>query len=294
MGGAPANFSCHAKGLGAHAEVISRVGTDEAGTGLIANLIALGLDTDGITRDPVNPTGSVEVKLGDDGQPEFKITSCVAWDHLQTTPESLRSAETADGIYFGSLGQRSSTSCATICSLVSATPTSALRVFDVNLREDYFTSEILNDSLALANVCKLSDAELPVIAAMLGLSGSTCDQLEELLNTYELRLVVYTRGANGSLLYNGREWSEHPGFPTVVRDTIGAGDSFTAAVTMGLLQGWPLEKISRHANETAAYVCAHDGAVPELPRSLRDRFQWSGWENSFKVTASNSLEWVAD
>lgn len=274
MGGAPANFACHAKALGADAVVISRVGADESGAGLLAKLRALGVPADGITDDPLNPTGTVVVTLGADGQPQFQISAGVAWDYLQATPELIRIASVADAICFGCLGQRAASSRAAIRQLVAATPAGALRVFDVNLREDFYTAEILDDSLKLANVCKLSDGELPVIARLLGLTGDTRGQLRQLVDRYDLRLIVYTRGATGSVLCNGTEWCEHGGIPTEVRDTIGAGDSFTSAVAMGLLQGWPLERISDCANEIAAYVCSHDGAVPELPQSLRERFVW--------------------
>lgn len=278
MGGAPANFACHVKALGADAAVISRVGADDSGARLLVKLQALGVSVEGITEDPVNPTGSVMVDLGSDGQPRFEISREVAWDHLQANPDQIRMIRTADAICFGSLGQRSAASRAAIRKLVAAAHPGALLVFDVNLRGDYFTSEILDDSLALANICKLSDAELPRIAELLGLTGSIPSQLETLLDSYGLKLVVYTRGAGGSLLYNGREWSEHPGLATQVCDTIGAGDSFTAAVTMGLLHGWSLPSISHTANEIAAHVCSCDGAVPPLPQALRDRFQWDGWK----------------
>jgi fructokinase len=276
MGGAPANFTCHAKALGADAAIISRVGSDSLGAGLIAKLHSLGVSTEGISEDPVNATGTVLVQLGQDGQPHFEITRGVAWDHLVATPDMLRMVRSADAICFGSLGQRSASSRAAIRKLVAATSADALRVFDVNLREEFFTSEILDDSLALATVCKLSDAELPVIAEMLGLKGDVGSRLEELRRRYDLRLVVYTRGADGSLIHDGHEWCDQPGLPAKVRDTIGAGDSFTCAVVMGLLQGWSLEKVSRAANEIAAHVCSCDGAVPELPQSLRERFQWNG------------------
>ncbi len=277
MGGAPGNFACHASALGADAAIISRVGDDDSGRELVDRLAALGVATEGVTMDPANPTGTVEVNLGEDGQPCFKIVPGVAWDHLAVTPALIRLAAVANAICFGSLGQRSASSRDAIRQLVAATPTAALRVFDVNLREDFFTSETLDESLKLANLCKLSDAELPIIATMLGLSGDVRGQLRELAGRYGLKLVAYTRGDSGSVLTDGSHWCEHAGFPTEVRDTIGAGDSFTCAVVMGLLQGWPLERISESANAIAAFVCSRDGAVPELPRDLRDPFQWSQW-----------------
>lgn len=278
MGGAPVNFASHAKALGADATVISRVGADEPGARLIGELRTLGVATDGITVDALNPTGTVVVSLDSAGQPQFKIVGGVAWDHLHATPETLRRAGSADVICFGSLCQRSASSQAAIHQLVEASSSSALRVFDVNLREDFFSAEILDASLKLANICKLSDCELPVVARMLGLKGGVRGQLHQLVARYGLCLIVYTRGAMGSVLCDGVEWCEHPGFTTKVRDTVGAGDSFAAAVSMGLLQGWSLETISNRANEIAAFVCSRDGAVPELPSIFRDQFHWDGWE----------------
>lgn len=273
MGGAPANFACHAHALGADAFVISRVGEDDAGKLLLENLGQLGVSTSAINPDPEHPTGTVEVTLADDGQAQFSIIEGVAWDHLKSSPQLLQLALQADAICFGTLGQRSEISRQTIRQIIAATPASALRVFDVNLRQSYYNAAILHDSLELANLCKLSDAELPEIADLLGLEGDICTQLDQLVQRYQLRLVVFTRGGNGSILTDGKEWSDHPGLPAEVRDTIGAGDSFTAATTVGLLLGWPLPKISELANQVAAYVCSQHGAVPELPQDLRNLFR---------------------
>jgi fructokinase len=191
---------------------------------------------------------------------------------LEATPDLLQMAAEADAVCFGSLAQREATSRDAIRKLVAATPTGALRVFDVNLRGNHFSAEILHDSLTLANVCKLSDSELPVMAGLLGLHGETQGQIRGLLAQYGLRLVVYTRGGSGSVLADGSEWHDHPGIPTDVKDTIGAGDSFTCAVVVGMLKGWSLERISENASRLAAFVCSQDGAVPELPQSLRERF----------------------
>ncbi len=272
MGGAPANFACHAHALGADATVISRVGDDDAGALLLENLGRLGVSTVAIDHDPDHPTGTVEVSLAADGQPQFRIIEEVAWDHLKLSPKLLHLASQADAICFGTLGQRSEVSGHTIRQIVAATPESALRVFDVNLRQSYYNASILHDSLALANICKLSDAELPAIADMLGLEGDVHTQLDQLVQRYQLRLVVFTRGGDGSILTDGTEWVDHPGLPADVKDTIGAGDSFTAATTMGMLHGMPLRKISDIANQVAAFVCSQHGAVPELPQELRDCF----------------------
>lgn len=275
IGGAPANFAGHAKALGADAAVISRVGADADGERLVAALRAGGVSTAGVTVDPDHPTGSVEVRLEPDGQPHFTIHENVAWDHLAAPPELLELAAKADAVCFGSLGQRLAGSREAVRKLVAATPPGALRVFDVNLRQRFYDREVIDSSLELANVCKLSDSELPVIAGLLGLTGDVRGQIGTLLSRYRLRAVVYTRGADGSLLTDGTVWSDHPGVPAEVRDTVGAGDSFTCAVTLGLLLDWSLAAISEAASEIAAYVCSQDGAVPPLPPRLRERFTGS-------------------
>lgn len=279
MGGAPANFTCHAGGMGAEASVISRVGADAAGDDLVASVRALGVGVEAVSRDPAHPTGTVRVELGADGQPEFTITPGAAWDHWEESPSQRALARRADALCFGTLGQRSISSRKTIRSLVTAAPAGALKIFDMNLRGGFYTSEILHDSLEIANVCKLSDAELPVAAAMLGLRGDARECLDELSARYGLRLIAYTRGGNGSLLGSAGAWHEHPGYPAEVKDTIGAGDSFTSAVAMGLLADWELEKISDAANRVASFVCSQEGAVPVLPPALRNLYEWSGWRN---------------
>ena len=268
MGGAPANFACHAAALGAEAAVISCLGTDESGDQLAELLARRGVSTEGVTRDPGYPTGTVNVKMSASGHPAFEIVPQVAWDHIPVTAQIEHLAATADAICFGTLGQRGAASRESICHLLEAAPVTTLKVFDVNLRQKFFDREIIESSLQRADVCKLSDEELPVIASLCGIVGGLRRQLEQLIFRYDLKLVVYTRGAEGSVLTNREEWIEQAAVPTIVRDTVGAGDSFTAAVTMGLLLGRPLDRIGRAAAEIAAYVCSQHGAVPELPRDL--------------------------
>ncbi|QJE95251.1 carbohydrate kinase family protein [Luteolibacter luteus] len=288
MGGAPANFACHARSLGADSRIVSRVGQDELGEGLIRSLGELGITTAGISRDENHPTGTVEVELGTDGQPTYTILSGVAWDCMRVDPSLFTLMGDADAVCFGTLGQRASESREAIQRLVQATPTTALRIFDVNLRQNFFSAELIHESLQMVNVLKLSDSELPVIAGMLSLEGSVQDQLGTLLDRYELRMIAYTRGAAGSILRDRRDWHEHPGLRAEVKDTIGAGDSFTAAVTLGLLLGWPLQRISEAANEVAAYVCSCVGAIPQLPQGLREQFLQREEDSGFSHGASEA------
>ena len=147
-----------------------------------------------------------------------------------------------------------------------------MRIFDVNLRQNYFSSRLINESIAFADVLKLNETELPQLATMFDLTGDERSQIRQLAERNLLRVVAYTRGGRGSLLFAEGRWSEHPGFPTKVADTIGAGDSFTAAMTLGLLAGWPLDEIHLRASEVAAYVCSQPGATPVLPERLRAPF----------------------
>lgn len=272
LGGAPANFACHAGALGADATLVSRVGNDPLGCEILARFEASGFSTDFISVDPTAPTGSVSVEVGSDGQPNYVIHKNVAWDFISADPGALKVAANADAICFGSLAQRSEGSREAIGALVRATKASAWRVFDINLRQSYYSKEIIEESLTLANVLKLNETELPVLADLLFLSGDTLQQLEQLAHRFGLRAVVYTRGAAGSILMADNTLSEHPGVLSKVRDTVGAGDAFTATVVLGLLYGWPLDKINQSANEIAAFVCSQSGATPPLPDRFRSPF----------------------
>jgi len=272
LGGAPANFAYHARTLGADARVISRIGQDNPGREILDRLQKLGLPTDTIQIDRSAPTGAVSVTLDPAGQPQYTIHENVAWDNLALEPIAQTAAAEADAICFGTLAQRHEPSRSTILSLVQATPAKGLRIFDINLRQQYYSRALAKQSLGLANVLKVNDSELPELAKMFALSGDERAQIAQLTERYELRAVAFTRGDRGSLLYSANRWSDHPGISTKVVDTIGAGDSFTAAMTLGLLARWELDKINRHANEIAAYVASCAGATPALPPQLRAPF----------------------
>lgn len=270
LGGAPANFAYHAHALGAEARVVSRVGNDALGREILDRLRALSLPTGGVGVDAGAPTGTVSVELASDGQPRFTIHENVAWDRIVADKTSLAFAAQADVVCFGSLAQRSEPSRSSVREMIAATPAAALRVFDINLRQHFYSRDVVEESLRLANVLKLNDAELPVLAAMFGLGGGVRDQLMTLAQRFALRTVALTRGAHGSLLLAGGAWSEHSGLTVKVVDSVGAGDAFTAALALGLLSGRQLDDINRHANEVAAHVCSQPGATPVLPPSLRE------------------------
>jgi fructokinase len=265
LGGAPANFAYHARALGARSRVISRVGQDPPGEEILQRLQALGLPIAEIQVDPSAPTGTVSVELSADGQPRFTIHENVAWDRLALEKAALAAVAEADAVSFGTLAQRREPARGTIQALVAAVRPGALRILDMNLRQNYFSREIIQTSLRLANIVKFNDSELPVLADMLGLRGSARQQIEGLARQHALRLVCLTRGAHGSLLYSGGQWADDSGQPVAVKDTVGAGDAFTAALTVGVLAGKPLDAINRRANQVARYVCSCEGATPPLP-----------------------------
>jgi fructokinase len=262
LGGAPANFAFHARALGARSRVISRVGQDPLGAEILQRLQALGLPVADIQVDPSVPTGTVSVELSPDGQPRFTIHKDVAWDHLTLEKNALTTVAEADAVSFGTLAQRCELARGTIQALVAAARSGAWRILDVNLRQHYYSRDIIETSLRLANVVKFNDSELPVLAELLGLGGSVRQQIEELARQYAQRLVCLTRGAHGSLLYSEGQWADDPSQPVVVKDTVGAGDAFTAALAVGLLEGKPLDAINRRANQVARYVCSCEGATP--------------------------------
>ena len=276
LGGAPCNFAFHAHALGADAKVITRVGADPLGREILGRLRELGLSTELVAVDPGRPTGTVSVEVSPDGQPQFTIHENVAWDYLEATTAARDAMSQCDAVCFGSLAQRNPNARAAIQSLVSATPAQALRIFDINLRQHFFSPEVIGSSLRLSNVLKINDQELPVVADMFGLKGDPALQMAQLAERFELSAMALTRGAKGSLLLSKGLFSEHVGSHVRVADCIGAGDAFTAALVMGLLTGCGLKEINERANRLAGYVCSQRGATPPLPEEMRGLFKVRG------------------
>jgi fructokinase len=275
LGGAPANFAYHAHALGAEAHVITRVGSDDQGREILRRFRDMGLQHSAVQIDERAPTGTATVALSGNGLAQFTIQENVAWDHLVADEKAIALASSADAICFGSLAQRSESSRNAIQKLVASSPAQALRVFDVNLRQHFYTRDVIERSLQLANVLKLNDDELPTLAAMFNLTGSTENQMESLTRIFSLKVVALTRGANGSLLYQDLEdtrWSDCASDPVEIIDTVGAGDSFTAALVLGLLSKMDLDEINAVANAVARYVCSQAGATPGLPLEFARRF----------------------
>lgn len=274
LGGAPANFTYHCRSLGADARLVTRIGDDDLGHEVLERFRLLGLPGETVQIDEDLPTGTVDVALSADGQPRFTIREHVAWDRITADTRSLATAAEADAVCFGSLAQRSEPSRTAVRALVAAARPGALRLFDVNLRPPFIDRDVIADSLALANALKLNDQELTELAGMFGLSSDVQRSLVQLADRFGLSLIALTRGAHGSLLLADGAWSDHPGQAVAVRDTIGAGDAFSAALVVGSLTGRPLGEINGHANDVASFVCSQAGGTPRLPESLRPPDAW--------------------
>lgn len=272
LGGAPGNFACHARSLGADALVVTRVGNDGLGRAVLQRFKAMNVPEATVQVDDELPTGTVTVRLSGQGLPQFTVHENVAWDRIVVTKPALDAVRQADAVCFGSIAQRTPASRAAIQQLVAAAPEEALRLFDINLRQNFYSREVVEQSLCLANMLKLNDAELSVLREMFSLQGDVRRQMEALGNTFGLKTVVLTCGPGGSLIYQEGRWSEQPSQPIAVVDTVGAGDSFAATLTVGLLNRWDLSEVHALTAEVARYVCSQAGATPPLPGSLRSKF----------------------
>ena len=264
VGGAPCNFAYHAMQAGCESYVVSAVGNDLLGDELLNKLGKLNLETSYIQRN-LYPTGTVTVKLNEFGHPSYIIHENTAWDNILPTPEIMRKTGECDAVCFGSLGQRNSVSASAIQQVLTAVKPGCLKVFDINLRQHFHSPEIITESLEFATILKLNDEELPVLSGLFALTGEVKNQLKQLLNRFNLRYIVYTMGEKGSIIINDNEFSFLEAPKVVVSDTVGAGDSFTAVLVSGMLQGIPLTKVHEAATRIAAYVCTQKGATPAIP-----------------------------
>ncbi|HKG15408.1 MAG TPA: carbohydrate kinase [Pyrinomonadaceae bacterium] len=264
LGGAPSNFAYMARLLGNRSAVASRVGDDALGREARARLEAAGVSTAYVQVEAEHPTGTVGVRVGERGEPTFKVNGNSAWDYLEWNERWEGLAARADCVCFGTLGQREPRARETIVRFLGRVRPAALRVFDVNLRHSFFTPEMLARSLALSSVVKLNADELRLAASMLSLRGEDEMTLaEDLLARFGLALVAVTRGERGSLLVSAEGASEHAGFRVEVADTIGSGDAFAAALAHCRLRGATLEVSNEIANRVGSWVATQPGATPE-------------------------------
>lgn len=269
-GGAPLNFSYISSLLGEHAIVASRIGSDALGTDLIREMSRRDVDISCVQRDQALPTGTAEVVLSADGQPTFEIRQPAAWDEFEWTPEWERLAGRADAVCFGTLAQRSAKSRATIRAFLENRRPDCAAIYDANLRAPFYSRDVILDSLQMATIAKLNEAEFAEIADMAGLAGASASaNLQSLARNFHLDLVCVTRGSRGSLLATPDDAFDHVGFKVEIKDTIGAGDAFAAAVAHGWLAKAALDRISEMANRWAAWVASQNGAMPLLDPASR-------------------------
>ncbi len=260
IGGAPANFAYHAGRLGEEGWVVSAVGDDALGHEILDVLDEKRLHS--LVAMVDKPTGTVQVSLDDAGVPTYTIVEDVAWDHIPFTPKMQDLASRADAVCFGSLVQRNG-SRASVLKFLEAVPASALKVFDINLRQHFYTPEILRKSLEIADVLKINDEEIVILSEMFGLGSDPREACRKLIGQYSLRFVLLTKGARGSEVISPDEVIPQGVGKVDVVDTVGAGDAFTAAFTVAYLRGDSLADAQKLAGEVTAYVCSHKGAMPE-------------------------------
>ena len=269
IGGAPANFAYHVSQFGLPGCVVSAVGEDALGNEIIENFTSKGLNHH-IATVPF-PTGTVRVEIDQAGIPRYEITENVAWDNIPYTGHLEKIAKRTKAVCFGSLAQRNDVSRNTINSFLDAMPQSddTLVVFDVNLRQGFYNKEILRDSMERCNILKINDEELITVGRMFGYPGTDLvDKCRMLLEEYNLKMLILTCGVNGSYVFTPCGMSFQPTPKVEVADTVGAGDSFTAAFIASLLKGKSVAEAHNIAVQTSAYVCTKKGAMPILPEEL--------------------------
>ena len=271
LGGAPCNFAYHVSQFGLDSCAVSAIGDDALGREIIENLDEKGVKYQ-IDVVPY-PTGTVQVELDGDGVPQYEIKENVAWDNIPYTAILEGLAERTKAICFGSLAQRNVVSRNTINRFLDAIPdeNDPLVVFDINLRQNFYTKETLCNSMERCNILKINDEELVIVSRLFGYPGIDLqDKCWILLGKYNLKMLILTCGINGSYVFTPGNVSFQPTPKVDVADTVGAGDSFTAAFIASILKGETVADAHRKAVEVSAYVCTQNGAMPVLPKSLTD------------------------
>lgn len=267
LGGAPANFAYHVGQFGLDSLAVSALGQDKLGDETIEALENKRLGYV-MPRVPY-PTGTVQVSLDDAGVPTYEIKENVAWDNIPFTSEIEEVAHGCRAVCFGSLAQRNIVSRSTIRKFLEATPADCLRIFDINLRQNFYTKEVLQESMTLCNVLKINDEELVQIGRMFGYPGlDISNKCWLMLGKYNLKMLVLTCGINGSYVFTPGNVSFQPTPKVEVADTVGAGDSFTGSFCASILKGLPVAEAHKKAVEVSAFVCTRNGAMPTLPDSL--------------------------
>lgn len=267
LGGAPANFAYHVSQFGFDGRAISAIGNDELGDEIIENLNKKELKY--IVEKTPFPTGTVQVTLSGNGIPQYEITQNVAWDNIPFTPEMEDLARKTKTVCFGSLAQRNQASRLTINKFLDLVPCDAFKIFDINLRQHFYSQELINHSLTRCNILKINDDEVILVAKLFDWVGlSEMEICKKLLQNYTLKMVVLTKGTEGSYVITEDETSFKPTPLVKVADTVGAGDSFTAGFVASLLKGKSISEAHEIAVKVSAFVCTQHGAMPVLPDNI--------------------------
>ena len=268
LGGAPLNFAFFAKELGADAYAVSAIGNDSLGDETFGVASTTGVNLDRLQRNDL-PTSRVLVTLDEKGIPQYEIVEGVAWDAMECSDADVELMKDASVVCWGSLAQRCEKSRRSVLAMLEAAPQDCMKVFDINIRQHYYSREVIETSLAHADILKLNEDELPLVADMLGLQGEDKEVVAELMERYSLRYLVYTHGADFSEVYASDGAYSHVPTPKVeVADTVGAGDSFTAVFITSLLKGASLSEAHAKAVEVSAFVCTQHGAINPLPDNI--------------------------
>ena len=270
LGGAPLNFAYFSMQMGADAYAVSAVGNDELGVETMVNVAQTGVNPAFVQKNEL-PTSRVLVSLDDKGIPKYEIVENVAWDEIACSDRELALASDASVICWGSLAQRSQVSRNSILSMIEASPSSCLKVFDINIRQHFYDKEIIERSLRYADVLKLNEEELPIVCSLVGIEGTFCEGcIMALADRFSLKIVIYTCGASFSEVYDKEGLVSHIRTPKVeVTDTVGAGDSFTAVFVTCLLNGMSVAESHAFAVKVSAWVCTQPGAINPLPEEYR-------------------------
>lgn len=271
LGGAPVNFAYFAKELGAEAYPVAALGKDELGDEAMDVLKPSGLSLDYIQRNDL-PTSRVLVTTDAAGVPQYEIVENVAWDSLECDERILELASKADVICWGSLAQRSTVSRESVLRIVDAAPADCMKVFDINLRQNFYNREVIEESLKRADILKLNEDELPVVCDIFSIEGEEKERILEIIRRFALKSLIYTQGAVCSEVYDAQGLVSRMDTPKVeVADTVGAGDSFTATYVTSLLQGKSPVEAHALAVRVAAFVCTQRGAINPLPADFLNR-----------------------
>ena len=272
LGGAPANFAYHVSQFGLDSRVVSAVGDDELGNEILANFAEKQLDCQ--IEKVAYPTGTVQVTLDEKGVPCYEIKEGVAWDNIPYTPALENLAKQTHAVCFGSLAQRNAVSRETINRFIDQMPEdeNVLKIFDINLRQHFYSKELIEASLKKSYVLKINDEELVVVGEMFGFADIDFqDKCWILLAKYNLKMLILTCGTEGSYVFTPGEVSFLETPQVQVADTVGAGDSFTGAFVAAILSGKTVRDAHRLAVDVSAFVCTQNGAMPELAEELKNR-----------------------